>query len=349
MRSFRTPMAALLLLAAGVSLPAVASATLATRYNTTIHPWQPVLVEREPGGAALDIVNLSWDNLGGHPPVRLTWHRSEDGVLRATSDDKSLRTNSMIIGTPSMTPQSLPTIVVYTPTGEGTEAVHGFGSPGPGGPSPGFMNRPPEWTIEFPSQGGFPEFYILNVEGGPDLEIVLRIPPPQGHPPDRLTVYSSAGAFLQELDLAEVPGVGSNITLDFADTDGDGRYEILVHSLHPSTGASQVAVIGSGLPTAVGPAAGMAGLSMTGPAPNPMGTRSTITYSIPRAGHVRVRVFDAAGRHVRTLADGVVRAGAYAHDWDGESDDGRRLPPGVYLLEVEAGSERTSRKAVLLR
>lgn len=340
---------ALVALALVVAFPCTSPAAIAPLYDTTIHPWMPTIVERDLNGPAMDIVNLSWDPAGGHPPVRLTWYRAEDGVVRATSSPAGLNTNSVLLGAIGLVPGTLPTFVVFTPSGGSTDDLRGYPSPGPGGPGPGFTDRPPAWTIPFPSQGGLPEFYVLDVEAGPALEILLRLPPQDGRPPDRLLVYDHLGALIQELDLAAQPGVGMGPTLDFGDLDGDGRFEIMVRSVDEATLATHVTVLGSSAPIAA-PAAGVVSrLSLGGPIPHPVGSRSEIRYAIPRAGRVRVRLFDAAGRHVRTLADGLLRAGEYTHDWDGTGDGGRRLPPGVYLLELESDAERRSRKVVLLR
>jgi hypothetical protein len=54
-------------------------------------------------------------------------------------------------------------------------------------------------------------------------------------------------------------------------------------------------------------------------------------------------VYDAAGRLVRTLVDGVVGPGTYRVSWDGRDETRRRVAPGVYFYELRAGGERISR------
>ncbi|HXS82771.1 MAG TPA: FlgD immunoglobulin-like domain containing protein [Methylomirabilota bacterium] len=80
-------------------------------------------------------------------------------------------------------------------------------------------------------------------------------------------------------------------------------------------------------------------------APNPFGAITRLQFSLHDAGPVRVSVHDAAGRCLRTLADGAWReAGPNAVDWDGRRDDGLACAPGCYFIRVQAGgrSERTS-------
>ncbi|MBK9471879.1 MAG: T9SS type A sorting domain-containing protein [bacterium] len=64
---------------------------------------------------------------------------------------------------------------------------------------------------------------------------------------------------------------------------------------------------------------------------------------------VRIRVYDASGRLVRSLAEGTTFAGRHRLDWDGRDDAGRRAAAGLYLIRVESGSRAATRKVVLTR
>src|SRR4029077_3128895 len=48
----------------------------------------------------------------------------------------------------------------------------------------------------------------------------------------------------------------------------------------------------------------VSGLRLAPAAPNPFRARTTLRWSLPQGGHVRLRVHDVAGRVIRTLADG---------------------------------------------
>lgn len=52
------------------------------------------------------------------------------------------------------------------------------------------------------------------------------------------------------------------------------------------------------------------------------------------AAPLTVRVFDLAGRRVRTLFAGEQGGGSFAVAWDGTDSAGRRAPPGIYLFRV---------------
>jgi flagellar hook assembly protein FlgD len=64
---------------------------------------------------------------------------------------------------------------------------------------------------------------------------------------------------------------------------------------------------------------------------------------------VTLRIYDVAGRVVRTLVDGPQTAGSRAAVWDGRSDAGLTLASGVYLAEVKAGEEVKRGRLVLLK
>jgi aminopeptidase N len=75
-------------------------------------------------------------------------------------------------------------------------------------------------------------------------------------------------------------------------------------------------------------------------APNPFGPATTIRYSLPRRQHVRLDVYDAAGRKVRCLADGYPAPGWMSVVWDGTDLNGREVAPGTYFCRLisEEGS-----------
>lgn len=83
-------------------------------------------------------------------------------------------------------------------------------------------------------------------------------------------------------------------------------------------------------------------------APNPARASTAVRFVLAHDADVRVDVLDPAGRLVRTLASGPLRAGACTFAWDGHGAGGARVAPGVYLVSARSGSEaRTARVAVL--
>jgi len=83
--------------------------------------------------------------------------------------------------------------------------------------------------------------------------------------------------------------------------------------------------------------------------PNPFGARTDIPYTVPRAGRVRIAVYDVGGRKVADLVDRDEPAGARVVRWDGRDRGGERVAAGVYFYRMVAGEYRRVRKLVVLR
>jgi len=83
--------------------------------------------------------------------------------------------------------------------------------------------------------------------------------------------------------------------------------------------------------------------------PNPFNPISTIKFEIPRAEHVRLKVFDLAGRLVRTLVDEPRKPAFYKVVWDGRNDRGTPVASGTYFYRLEAGSYMQTHKMMLLK
>ncbi|MFN0152268.1 MAG: FG-GAP-like repeat-containing protein [bacterium] len=90
-------------------------------------------------------------------------------------------------------------------------------------------------------------------------------------------------------------------------------------------------------------------VSLVGVAPNPAIDASTIRYRVNAQSNVRLRVFDVAGREVRTLADGTHAAGPYAATWDGRDASQRDVAAGVYFYRIESAGTGESGKITIIR
>ena len=83
--------------------------------------------------------------------------------------------------------------------------------------------------------------------------------------------------------------------------------------------------------------------------PNPFNPRTTVTYTAPSPGEVKVHIYDARGAIVKTLFEGHRVAGAYSVDWDGRADNGDAVASGLYFVRIEHASGVRSKKMVLLK
>jgi len=83
--------------------------------------------------------------------------------------------------------------------------------------------------------------------------------------------------------------------------------------------------------------------------PNPAPGQTTIGFALPRTGTVRLRIYDVAGRLVRTLVDGPADAGPGIRVWDGKDDGGTPAAGGVYFYRLENAGSTLTRKLILVR
>jgi len=86
--------------------------------------------------------------------------------------------------------------------------------------------------------------------------------------------------------------------------------------------------------------------------PNPFGAgvgTTALMLELPRASAVRLGIFDAGGRRVRTLIDGRMPSGVHRHAWDGRDDGGHPASAGVYFSVLEVEGQRIARPVTLIR
>lgn len=85
--------------------------------------------------------------------------------------------------------------------------------------------------------------------------------------------------------------------------------------------------------------------------PNPFSSGTTIRYWIKEHGRVSLRIYDTAGRLVRTLVDQVQSPSSdgFVVEWDGRSDSNEPLTSGVYFCRLTTQHFSQTRRIVLLR
>jgi flagellar hook assembly protein FlgD len=75
-----------------------------------------------------------------------------------------------------------------------------------------------------------------------------------------------------------------------------------------------------------------------------------ISYAVKDGGQTTIRVYNVAGKVVRTLLDRELAAGTSGRVvWDGTDDAGERCAAGVYFYRILATGFSSSGKMVLLR
>ena len=78
--------------------------------------------------------------------------------------------------------------------------------------------------------------------------------------------------------------------------------------------------------------------------PNPFNPSTTIEFSIPAPGRVRLDVFNVLGQVVENLVDERLPAGIHEVEFFSGS-----LPSGIYFYRLVNGDQTQTRKMILLK
>jgi hypothetical protein len=78
--------------------------------------------------------------------------------------------------------------------------------------------------------------------------------------------------------------------------------------------------------------------------PNPFNPTTVIAYQLPKAGNVKLIVYDLLGREVKTLVNEFKQAGSY-----NVSLDASELASGVYFYRINAGDFTDVKKMMLIK
>jgi FlgD Ig-like domain len=136
------------------------------------------------------------------------------------------------------------------------------------------------------------------------------------------------------------------------DVDNDGRYEILF------AGASSVAAQlhwylygynAGAIDETPSPTTIYQDIQLGQNSPNPATLYTNIKYSLGQKGKVVMKIYNSAGKLIRTLLEGEKEAGSYTVNWDGRNDAGERIGNGSYFYQLEIDGKTQVKKMVLVK
>ena len=78
--------------------------------------------------------------------------------------------------------------------------------------------------------------------------------------------------------------------------------------------------------------------------PNPFNSSTLISYQIPNAGMVTLKVYDILGREVKTLVNDFKTKGRYEVTFNADA-----LASGLYIYEITSGDYKASKKMTLIK
>lgn len=77
--------------------------------------------------------------------------------------------------------------------------------------------------------------------------------------------------------------------------------------------------------------------------PNPFNSSTVISYRLPVAGKIKLKVYDLLGREVKSLVDEYQNAGSYKFVFDATN-----LASGIYLYRLESDMHTITKKMLLI-
>ena len=84
--------------------------------------------------------------------------------------------------------------------------------------------------------------------------------------------------------------------------------------------------------------------------PNPFNPSTTIKYTVPKSGHMSLKVYNVRGQLVRTLIDGQMEStDSGSILWDGTNNQGSSVSSGVYFYEARTGGDVKVQKMALVK
>jgi len=83
---------------------------------------------------------------------------------------------------------------------------------------------------------------------------------------------------------------------------------------------------------------------------NPLeGEKTIIKIDTAEQMHIKINLYDTRGKKIREIADEERGAGIYRYYWDGKDDSGNVVGSGLYLVHIETGDYKKTKKIVLVK
>jgi len=98
-----------------------------------------------------------------------------------------------------------------------------------------------------------------------------------------------------------------------------------------------------------GPASTPDSYALSDAYPNPFNPETTIEFSVPSEGRVKIEVYNTAGQLLTSLVDEELKAGAYKTTWDARDESGGLMASGTYFYRMHAGDFSDTRAMTLLK
>ncbi|OGB63757.1 MAG: hypothetical protein A2Y94_05625 [Caldithrix sp. RBG_13_44_9] len=83
--------------------------------------------------------------------------------------------------------------------------------------------------------------------------------------------------------------------------------------------------------------------------PNPFNNATTISYYLPEAARVELKIYNLLGEEVKILVDEFQNPGHKELSWEGRDNSGRTVSSGIYISRIVAGDVTESSRLMFLK
>ncbi|KUO59845.1 hypothetical protein APF79_11575 [bacterium BRH_c32] len=83
--------------------------------------------------------------------------------------------------------------------------------------------------------------------------------------------------------------------------------------------------------------------------PNPFNPTTTIEYSLPTEGNVKLEIYNSLGQLVNVLIEGNQSAGRQRVIWNGKDSFGSSVSSGIYFYRIKTNSFSQVKKMILMK
>ncbi|MBK7981569.1 MAG: T9SS type A sorting domain-containing protein [Ignavibacteriae bacterium] len=83
--------------------------------------------------------------------------------------------------------------------------------------------------------------------------------------------------------------------------------------------------------------------------PNPFNPSTVISYALPKASFVTIKIYDMLGKEIKMLVNDIQSSGVNYIQWNGDNNSGSKVASGTYIFTIKAGDFIQSKKMMLLK
>jgi flagellar hook assembly protein FlgD len=83
--------------------------------------------------------------------------------------------------------------------------------------------------------------------------------------------------------------------------------------------------------------------------PNPFNPSTTISFDLPEAARVEIKIYDILGRLIRSFEFNSLPAGIHEVVWNGKDRNNINAPSGIYIYQARLNEHKISKQMLLLK